>query len=56
MLFYFGVSGIEGKQSLRTKSHPLEELGGQPAGQEERCRALLLETPPAKSATESASV
>ena len=40
----------------RGRRDPLEELGGQPVGKEERCRAPLPETPPAESATESASV
>ena len=35
---------------------PARRAGGQSVGKKERCRVPLLETPPAKSATESANV
>ena len=51
-----GFLELKESRASRTKSDLQEELGGQPVGQEERCRAPLPDTPPAESAMESASV
>ena len=54
--YYFQYEEKESRAFGGTNSHPLEELGEQLVGQEERCRAPLLETPPAESAPKSARV